>query len=116
MGSPREGLEVTRPLSAPPPNFPGDEEFQSIDQPTRYHNSRRHSQSHPGDAPPNANTTQGEVGDIRLCEEMAAEISERRASHSQRNANLLHSTFEALESNIDDEGVDFLSNLKFEGN
>ncbi|CAB9496968.1 expressed unknown protein [Seminavis robusta] len=121
--SPRDGIGIARPLSEPPPSFPGDEEFQSID--VRYQNRQRYTQPSTSDQPivpivPIVPRPQREGGngmsDIRLCEEMAADFSAlRNQPTNQTNpSSLFQATFEALGSTFDNEGVDFLSNLEFE--
>ena len=104
--SPKDGFDIPRPLSEPPPTFPGDEEFQSTETVRAL---LRRRQSQPNSSPQQEEA--GMVGNIRSCEEMAAEMNQLS---STRRSSLIESTFEALESNIDDDGVDFLANLQFE--
>ena len=106
--SPRQGTTSTRPKSAPPPQFPNDDQFQALEEDGR---RRKRGKSKRRDRDPPDH--EDEVGEIRLCEEMAAEINEQQCQ-SRRGSSVLHSSFEALDSTIGDEGVDFLSNLKFE--
>lgn len=121
--SPRDGMQMQRPLSAPPPDFPGDEEFQPLETPRNsnrrqtFQISRRNQQRHQSGAEVGGMRHQqrphndAEVGEIRLCEEMAAEMNRATPRQQQDTANLFQSTFEALDS---EDAVDFLSTLKFD--
>jgi hypothetical protein len=104
--SPRDGFEMPRPRSEPPPTFPTEEEFQAID--FRYFD-QRHSTFQPP-APPHH---VGATGlNIRLSEEMVTEPNDNDTH--QQNPSLFRDNLNALGSRLDNDGVDFLANLKFE--
>ena len=107
--SPRTGeataTRSNRPRSDPPPQFPDDDQFQPMEEHRRRKKAPRK---------PDPEGITDDVGEIRLCEEMAADLSEQ-SRQSRRDSSVLESSFEALDSSIGEEGVDFLSNLKFEG-
>jgi HMG (high mobility group) box len=105
--SPRGGFEVSRPLIEPPPAFPAEEEFQSID--FRYFD-QRHSTFQPRAS---QHVTGGNLmNDIRLSDEIVTEPTDNTTR--QQNLSLFRNNDNTLGSRLDNDGVDFLANLKFE--
>ena len=107
---------TARPESAPPPQFPDDDQFQPIGEHKRRNKRKERRKEEPSGTRIRRqdSMTEDEVGEIRLCEEMAADLSDQ-TRQSRRSSSVLESSFEALDSSIGEEGVDFLSNLKFDG-
>jgi hypothetical protein len=105
--SPRGGFEVSRALREPPPAFPAEEEFQSID--FRYFD-QRHSTFQPHAS---QHVTGGNLmSDIRLSDEIVTEPNDNTTR--QQNLSLFRNNDNALGSRLDNDGVGFLANLKFE--
>jgi len=108
---PRDGLvgQRGRSLSAPPPVFPGDEEFQTAE-----HGSMQYTRR-PMRLQPNPTHRSQSISGMHTG---TGGITELQAGHSSQNDNhaLLRSTFEedADVGREDDDPVDFLSNLRFE--